>query len=401
MVEERTIEYTDTQLQFLELIKKYPVKNPETVVDYVSSQGETVLEEPSELAQALSECEITPVRRRQILKHWFANQGVDVPEPILKQAAMSTENKAIVADKEARKDEKYSVDTDTGAIKVASTTDKTALTWDEAEKLSKEIKKGIEEQEKKSTKAEAKERAEARAGEGDKEIPFIQDGEGNWILNPKAKIGGMELLAFEAVRKSQERGEPLDPFEVMKERARDIEMMRSVFGAGEGGRGPIDSVEDLIKLKSLLGADEDTKALLSGIYKRLSEGGEGKGESEDIKALRDELKDLNKKLEQKERERLADQITGLQNEMSNIRGELTKARTEASAKNEYGIMSEGLKVADRRLGAIENVIQGIFGRRSPLLGAGEKKGLTEAISKEAKEEAELEELAEKVFYPPS
>ncbi len=401
MDNEAKVEYTDTQLQFLDLIKKYPVKNPETVVDYVTSQGETVLEEPSELAQALSECEITPVRRRQILKHWFASQGVDVPEPILKQATMSTENKAIVAERETKKEEKYSVDTETGAIKVASTTDKTALTWDEAEKLSAKIKKDIETREKKEAKAEAKAEAKEKVGEGDEEIPFILDGEGNWILNPKAKIGGMELLAFEAVRKSQERGEPLDPFEVMKERARDIEMMRSVFGAGEGGRGPIDSVEDLIKLKSLLGADEDTKALLSGIYKRLSEGGEGKGESEDIKALRDELKDLNKKLEQKERERLADQITGLQNEMSNVRGELTKARTEASAKNEYGIMSEGLKVADRRLGAIENIIQGIFGRRPPLLETGEKRELTEAISKEAKDEAELDQLAEKVFYPPS
>jgi len=398
---EQTIEYTDTQLQFLELIKKYPVKNPETVVDYVSSQGETVLEEPTELAQALSECEITPVRRRQILKHWFANQGVDVPEPILKQATMSTENKAIVAERETKREEKYSVDTETGAIKVASTTDKTALTWDEAEKLSAKIKKDIEEREKREAKAEAKEKAEAKAGEGDKEPPFILNGEGNWILNPKAKMTGMDLLAYDALTRSQAKGETRTPLEILKDQAKDIETLRSVFGAGGGGRGPIDSVEDLIKLKSLLGADEDTKALLSGIYKRLSEGGEGKGESEDVKALRDELKDLNKKLEEKEREKLTDQITGLQNEMSSIRGELTKARTEASAKNEYGIMSEGLKVVDRRLGAMENVFQGIFGKRAPLLGAGEKRELTEAISKEAKAEAELEELADKVFYQPS
>ncbi|GAI89122.1 unnamed protein product, partial [marine sediment metagenome] len=61
--ENRAKEYTDIQEQFLELLKKYPVKNSETVVDYVTSQGETVLEDPEKLAQALSECEISPVRR--------------------------------------------------------------------------------------------------------------------------------------------------------------------------------------------------------------------------------------------------------------------------------------------------------------------------------------------------
>jgi len=51
----------DIQLQFLNLLKKYPIKNPETVVDYVTSQGETLLEDPEKLAQGLSECEISPV----------------------------------------------------------------------------------------------------------------------------------------------------------------------------------------------------------------------------------------------------------------------------------------------------------------------------------------------------
>ena len=31
------------------------------------------------------------------------------------------------------------------------------------------------------------------------ESPFIQDGEGNWILNPKAKISGMEPLYAPAI----------------------------------------------------------------------------------------------------------------------------------------------------------------------------------------------------------
>jgi len=91
--EDRAAQYTDIQLQFLELVKKYPVKNPETVVDYITSQEGTVLEDPEKLAVALSECEITPVRRRQILKHWFAEKGIEVAPELLRRVALPPERK--------------------------------------------------------------------------------------------------------------------------------------------------------------------------------------------------------------------------------------------------------------------------------------------------------------------
>lgn len=291
--------------------------------------------------------------------------------------------------KQGKTNEKYSVDTDSGTIKVASTSDRAALTWDEAEKLSSKITRD----------SEAKEKKQAKAEKDERESPFTQDAEGNWIINPNARIGGLEILAFEAVRKAQERGEPLDPFEVMMQRAKDVEAVRSIFGGGKEGGGVLSNIEDLMKLKALLGADDNMKALLSGIYKKMSEAGEGKGENEEVRALRDELKELTKKLDEKDRERLDDQITGLRNELTDVRSELAKAASESRAKDEYGIMSQALGVVDKRLGAIENTVQTAFAKPPGALPLGKKRELTTAISEEAKKQKEIDELAEEIFFP--
>jgi len=392
MTNEQATQFTDKQEKFLNLLKMYPIKNPETIVSYVSSQGEDVLEDPQKLMEALADCEISSVRRKQVWKHWLNEQRIDIPEGLEKKAGLPKESLVEMTKKEEeekrRREEKYSVEIDTGDIRVATKDEPNPLSWAEAEKLSTKIKRGIEERKK----------AEARVGKEDKEPPFIQDKDGNWMLNPKAKIGGMELLAFEAVRKSQERGERLDPFEVMKERAKDVEMMRSVFGTGKEGGRLTDSLEDLIKLKTLLGADADSKTMLAGIYNLLREGGAGKGESEEVKGLREDLKTLREELERKEREKLTNQITSLSNDLTSLRGELAKVREGATATSEYGIMSEGLKMIDHRLGAMESAVQGFFGKRPPLLGEAAKRELTEAIGEEAKEEEEIEKLAEEAFY---
>jgi len=391
----------NAQEDFAAIMRDYGVKEKaaETITRHIADTGSAgVFSDPRELAEKLSRFprHIPPVTRANILDHWTAINKIPYPEEIREEAEMPAQE--LKQKKSGKTEEKYSVDTETGAIKVASTTDKAALTWDEAGKLSKEIKKGIEEQEKKAAKAEAKEKAEAKASEGEKESPFLQDSKGNWIINPKARVSGMELLAFEAVRKSQEKGEPADPFEILANQAERIETMRSVFGGGKGGGGFLDSVEDLLKLKTLLGTDEDTKNLLAGIYKKLTEEGGGKGESEEVKGLRTDLKDMREELQQKERERLEGQITNLNTAMTDMRADLARARTEARATDEYGIMSEAIKMVDRRMGAIEGTIRGAMGKSPGLLPAGVKEELTQAISEESVEEQALDKLAEKVFY---
>lgn len=206
-------QYTDIQLQFLKLLQKYPIKNSETIVDYITSQGETVLEDPEKLAVSLAECEISPVRRRQVLKHWFSDKGVEVPPELLRQVSLSPEKRRVIEQKNEERKAKYSVD-ETGAIKVASTEEK-ALTWDEAQKLSRAIK-----------------RERGDTGRENMESPFITDDQGSWILNPKARVTGVELLALESIRRSQDRGEPVDPIEVLGQAAEKMRIYQEVLGGG-------------------------------------------------------------------------------------------------------------------------------------------------------------------------
>lgn len=401
--EETKIEVPQEELAFTQLLQKFGIGTKtlktETIAENISrTGGEHVFEYPERLAGRLATWHeyISPVKRKQILEQWFSEKGVEVPEEALKTAGLKTseirekekEEETRKAEEEKRK-AKFFVEPDTGAIRAAKG-EETALTMTEAETLSDRIKKAKEQ-----TKAE--EEAKAKAEEGGKEPPFTLDGEGHWQLNPNAKISGMELLAFEAVKKSQEKGETADPFEILAAQAKSMETIRSVFGSGKEGGGFLDSVDDLIKLKTLLGSDDDTKTLLSGIYKKLTEEG-GKGESEDVKGLREDVKSLREELQQKEKERLEAQINTLTNSLTEIRADLGRARSEARATDEYGIMSEAIKMVDRRLGALEGTVRGAFGKPPGLLPAGVKEELTQAISEEAVEEQALDKLAEKVFY---
>lgn len=389
---ETQTEVPEDKLAFNEVLKKFRIglKNDffETITDDIATTGgELVFEMPELLMKKLTEWHsyIDPPTRRRIIEYWFAKKGTSVPEEVIKVAGMTEaekekerEKKAQEEKRETTESKKYIVDTETGAISVAKKDERPALDWDEAVKLSA--------------------RAKAEKGDtGEKEPVFTQDSEGRWIINPKAKVTGIDILAHDALTRSQTKGETRSPLEILEEDAKRLQTIQTVFGGGKGETSFKELLDSLATAKTVLGADDDMKNLLAGIYKKL-EGGEGKGESEQVKGLREELKELSKKLDEKEKEKLTDQITAFRNELTNVRAELAKALKESSAKNEYGIMSELVKVFDRRLGAMESTVQGVIGRPPPLLPEGQKTELTEAISEQAKAEEELDQLAEQAFY---
>ncbi|GAI64972.1 unnamed protein product, partial [marine sediment metagenome] len=67
-------------------------------------------------------------------------------------------------------------------------------------------------------------------GQDGEESPFIQDKDGNWTLNPKARVTGVELFAMESMRKAQERGEPVDPIEALSQAADKIKIFQDTLG---------------------------------------------------------------------------------------------------------------------------------------------------------------------------
>ncbi len=132
--------------------------------------------------------------------------------------------------------------------------------------------------------------------------------------------------------------------------------------------------------------DDDTKSLLAGIYKKLTEG-EGSG----LADLRDEVRQLR---EDRTKAEMGVVMTSLQA----VRAELTAIKNEERSKSEYDIMGQGLAVLDRRLGSIESGVMARWSIPPRPLPPGAKRELTQAISEESVEAQALDELAQQVFY---
>jgi hypothetical protein len=324
-----TMQYTDNQQQFLAHLKQYPVPDAETIVNYVSTQGEDILENPDKLADALRETEISSVRRRQILKHWFAEKGIPITEKTLKKAEISAGVQTEGEDTDEarmRHQEKFAVNEETGAIRTASANEK-SLTWDEAVKTAERIKKEQQEKDKNKglqyvydttdrairmakageqggTLEEAKElKKMAEADHKDKgESPFTMGEDGKWQLVPGARLSTIEMMTWQSIQRANNAGEPIDPITEMTNYAEKIKALKDVFG---GSSGIPDWMQDPEKFRKIM-APEST------------------GESESVKALREKL---DKIVEDQHKE----ETTRLQTTIQNLTTQVESYKTDISA----------------------------------------------------------------------
>ncbi|MBA7516765.1 hypothetical protein ES705_08813 [subsurface metagenome] len=139
-------------------------------------------------------------------------------------------------------------------------------------------------------------------------------------------------------------------------------------------------------LSTKTGGGDDTKALLVGIYKKLTEG-----ETGGLAALKDEVRQLR---EDRSRTEIAAVMTSVQG----LRAELVAIKSEQGAKGEFDIMGQGLSLLDRRLGSIESGIMARWSIPPGPMSEESRKELTQAISTQSQEEQALDDLAEVVFY---
>lgn len=383
---------------FSQLLQKFRVGIKEGMFATISENiartgGEQVFEVPQQLAERLATWHeyITPVRRKQILEQWFAERGVDVPREAMELAGVKSqdirkkeEEAKAKEEAEKKKEAKFFVEEDSGRIRAAKEGE-TPLTWAEAERVSDRIKK-----DRKADEGEA----------GTAEPPFIVGEGGQWTLNPKGKIGFGEFAVFQMYQDSLRKGEPIDPIDELARREESSAKLKEAMGI----KGEDTELTTLDKLKSLgllkisgEGDLADTLAKLDTLG-LLRKGG-GDGEPEAVKELRQELRNLQETLQQKQMEAVTNELTAVKGALSNLRVELEKTQQDRTAKGEFDIMSQAIGVVDRRLGAIENTITGIFRRPPSPLTRGEKKRITEAITDEVESEAELEELGGALFGP--
>jgi len=233
-------------------LKAFGVRAPNRVASYLA-QGN--LEDAYWIDRALSDMNVDVNIKKPFIKYWLKKKGSAIPEELeRKLSPKQIKKEAEEADKLEMSKSKYSVDEETGAIKVAAASEK-ALTWSEAEKLSRAIKKEkaegqrlrpvsyvfdtttgqvrmAAEGEKGGTLEQArqlKQMAEESRKEG-AEPPFSIDKDGHWILNPKAKITGIELMAFEGIKNAQSRGESVNPLAQMASAAETMKIYQEAFG---------------------------------------------------------------------------------------------------------------------------------------------------------------------------
>jgi len=362
---------------FATLLKKFKMRADLAIniAENIShTGGPTVFEDPEILLKRLSSwsSDIPPAKRKNIIEQWFAERGLDIPPEIQQMAGMSADQ--IHASEKATKDRdsdvRYIYDTDVQKVRMARDGEKGGTLAQ-----AKELKKMAEEDE----------------GAG-KESPFQQDGEGNWALNPKARVGGVELMAFQSLQKAQERGEPFDPITALTRASEQMRILRESFGGG-GSAVPnwmTDPVAFIEAIKSITG---------------------GKGEDS---ALKESLVAMQQTIETLKEDRWHAQFDAQQKQIQDITGVLSKTleaigdmkkerigRTEMDILHE--IASEGIGLAKTELPGLRRDIKEAIS--SVALPPGKSSEQREDRKKKFKKaidtDSEIEELGRRVFFSES
>jgi len=363
---------------FATLLKKFKIKADlaANIAENVShTGGPRVFEDPELLLKRLAawSSDIPPAKRKNIIEQWFAEKGVDIPLEVQQKAGMTTEQIRETEKKtkeEGKTGVSYVYDTDVRLVRMA-----------------KEGEKG-------GTLAEAKElKKMAEEDEGAKaESPFIQDGQGNWMLNPKAKVTGIELMAYQALKKAQESGEPFDPIMALTEAAERWKAIRE--GLGVGG-------------STLPAWMTDPVAFTNAI--KTAMGGSG-GDS----ALKETLTAMQKTIEELKEDKWRTQFDGQQKQIQEVTTVLNRTieaiadmkkdrvgRTEMDILHE--IATEGIGLAKTELPGLRKDIKealtsiGPPSAKTPEQREERKKKFKEAIDTDK----EIEELGKRVFFSES
>ena len=403
---------TDTAVLRADL-QAFGVRAPARVASYLA-QGN--LEDAYWLDRGLADMNVDVNVRKPFIKYWVNKKGSAIPKELERKLSPEvTIEEERAREKLEMAKSKYSVDEESGAIKVATTSEK-ALTWDEARELSKSIKKEIAERggkkavtyvydtetgqvrmakegEMGGTLEQAKElkrmAEESRKGTEEVESPFIMDEQGNWMLNPKARVTGVELMALEAIRRSQEKGEPVDPLEALSQAA---ERMR-VYQEALGGAG-----------RQLPEWMTDPTKFIETVHTISGEGKADEGLRSEIAELRTTLKEMQ---EQRHREELASlqvqirqQAEAHQQQMDTLMDRVEEMSKPVTGRSEMDIIHEvATGVLDEIKGARGDVKSFVLSQGLPQPKTPEQRELRKQRYRAAlAADEEFEQLGKRLFF---
>lgn len=394
-----------------ENLEDFGVKAAKRVAQYLA-QGD--LEDARWLDQGLSDMSVDLNIKKPFMKYWLNKKGKAIPEDIDRKLTPLQQKK----DEEAKEKQeaakaKYSVDMATGMIKPATTTDANPMTWDEAEKLSQNVKRELKqgegvkkvtytydaetsavrmakEGEQGGTLEQAKElkrmaEGDKKAGAGDK---FFLDSEGRWQLNPGATVSVLERMALEAMHKSEQTGGAIGPMEAITQASETLKILRDAMG---GGGGVPDWMTDPVKFKQAMDTFNPRSPGDSELTKRFD-------------VLNQKLEDMKEAQHRAQIEGQQTQITNLTALVQGLEGKIVEVGKGITGRTEldiiHDIAKEGISVAKTELPGLRSDLKEALrgglptSLKSPEQRETRKQEIQQALDKDKK----LEELGKKLFF---
>lgn len=362
---------------FAILLRKFKIKADLAfnIAENIShTGGPRAFEDAEILIKRLSfwSSDITPAKRQLIIDQWFAERGVPIPDEVRQRAGMTTDQIREADKKTKDEDEvRYVYDIEAGKVRMAREGEKGG-TLNQA----KELKRMDEERE---------------GGGG--ESPFIQDGNGNWMINSKARVGGFELMAFESIKRSQEKGESMDPFEVMTQAAERIQAAKEAFGINTNTN------------QNALPAWLSDPVVFAETLHKIG------GKKDDDSGLKDALAMMQQTVDQLKEDKWQTQFDAQQKQIGDLAGAISKTvevisdmKQDRVGRTEMDIIhdvaTKGFELANKELPGLRRDIKEAIGSIAlPPPKSAEQREDRKQIFKEAIESDEkIEQLGQKIFF---
>ena len=355
---------------FATLLKKFRIKGglAANIAENVShTGGPKVFEEPELLFKRLTtwSSDIPPGMRKNIIEQWFAEKGIDISPEVQQKAGMTTDQiQKEEAGTKGGVEVRYVYDEEAHVVRMAKK-DEVGGTLAQA----KELKKMAEEDE--------------RAGA---ESPFMQDGEGRWVLNPKARVTGVELMAVQFMQQSQAKGEPADPIEAMTRAAQTWSTLREGLGGGP----------------SALPAWMTDPVAFTEAIRKITGGTEGDS------ATKEALAEMRKSVDEMREQRHQDQFAGQQKQIQDIANLLKQTLDTISdlkkgrgGRTEMDIIHEIVTGGKEELSGLRKDVKEAITSSSlpPGKGAKEREDRKQRVGKALKTDQEIEDIGKRLFFP--
>ncbi|MBA7561805.1 hypothetical protein ES708_03448 [subsurface metagenome] len=355
---------------FATLLRKFKIKGDlaANIAENIShTGGPSVFEKPELLFKRMAawSSDITPAKRKNIIEQWFAEKQIDISPEVQQKAGMTTDQiQKVEEETKGGTEARYIYEPESRQIRMAKK-DEVGGTLAQA----KELKKMADEDEK--------------AGA---ESPFMQDAEGHWILNPKARVSGVELMAVQFMQQAQAKGEPADPITAMTRAAETWKTLREGLGIGAGTTPTwqTDPAEFIKTVKAITG---DT-------------GGDS--------ALKEALTEMRKSVDEMKEQRYRDQFASQQKQMQEITNVLNRTLETISdmqkgrvGRTEMDIIHEIVTGGKEELSGLRKDVKEAFTSSSlpPAKSAEERDGRKQRAKKALKTDQDIEELGQRLFFP--